>query len=77
MSAPLKMMYSYTSSLGATGLSVGRSSVPNDRTIQAKIKGLVLGLERGRNHGKGAYKLIKHHYKAVTLYIVSRLLMAQ
>lgn len=33
MSAPRKMMYSYTSSLGATGRSVGRSSVPKDRTL--------------------------------------------
>ena len=32
MSLPRKMMYSNTSSLGATGLSVGRSSVPNDLT---------------------------------------------
>ena len=32
MSDPRKMMYSYTSSLGATGLSVGRSSVPKERT---------------------------------------------
>ncbi|KAJ8316709.1 hypothetical protein KUTeg_005739 [Tegillarca granosa] len=32
ISLPLKMMYSKISSLGATGLSVGRSSVPNDRT---------------------------------------------
>ena len=32
MSEPRKMMYSYTSSRGATGLSVGLSSVPNDRT---------------------------------------------
>lgn len=32
ISLPLKMMYSNISSLGATGLSVGRSSVPNERT---------------------------------------------
>ncbi|KAK2140398.1 hypothetical protein NP493_5806g00000 [Ridgeia piscesae] len=33
MSLPRKIMYSYTSSLGGTGLSVGRSSVPNDLTL--------------------------------------------
>lgn len=33
MSLPLKMMYSKTSSRGATGLSVGRSSVPKDFTV--------------------------------------------
>jgi len=29
-------MYSNTSSLGGTGWSVGRSSVPNDRTVTSK-----------------------------------------
>lgn len=33
MSLPRNMMYSNTSSLGGTGRSVGRSSVPNDRTF--------------------------------------------
>lgn len=32
MSLPRKMMYSKTSSRGAIGLSVGRSSVPKERT---------------------------------------------
>lgn len=32
ISLPLKIMYSKTSSLGGTGWSVGRSSVPNDLT---------------------------------------------
>lgn len=32
MSLPLKMMYSKMSSRGRMGLSVGRSSVPKDRT---------------------------------------------
>lgn len=34
MSLPRKMMYSNTSSRGGTGWSVGRSSVPNDLTVQ-------------------------------------------
>lgn len=34
MSVPLKIMYSYTSSRAATGISVGRSSVPKDRTVE-------------------------------------------
>lgn len=33
ISAPLNLMYSYTSSLGGTNLSHLRSSVPNDRTF--------------------------------------------
>lgn len=32
MSLPLKMMYSKVSSRGGMGLSVGRSSVPKERT---------------------------------------------
>ena len=36
MSLALKIIYSYTSSLGATGLSVGLPSVPNERTIEKK-----------------------------------------
>ena len=34
MSLPLKMMYSKISSRGGIGLSVGRSSVPKERTIE-------------------------------------------
>ncbi len=38
MSEPRKMMYSYTSSRGATGRSVGRSSVPKERTAEDNKK---------------------------------------
>lgn len=42
MSEPRKMMYSNTSSLGMTGRSVGRSSVPNERTLaKATVDSLV------------------------------------
>ncbi len=41
ISEPLNMMYSNTSSLGATGRSVGRSSVPNDLTAKHKRKELL------------------------------------
>lgn len=34
ISLPRKMMYSNTSSRGGIGLSVGRSSVPKDRTVK-------------------------------------------
>lgn len=34
ISLPRKMMYSNTSSRGGIGLSVGRSSVPKERTVQ-------------------------------------------
>ena len=37
ISLPRKIMYSNTSSRGNTGRSVGRSSVPNERTIINKI----------------------------------------
>lgn len=33
ISLPLKMIYSNTSSRGGIGLSVGRSSVPKERTV--------------------------------------------
>lgn len=36
ISLALKIIYSYTSSLGATGLSVGLPSVPNERTEMRK-----------------------------------------
>lgn len=35
-------MYSYTSSLGATGLSVGLPSVPNDRTEKISVTHLLI-----------------------------------
>ena len=42
MSVPLKIIYSYTSSRGATGRSVGRSSVPNDLTVKELNTGQIL-----------------------------------
>lgn len=42
MSLPRKIMYSNTSSRGGTGRSVGRSSVPNERTLaNATVDSLV------------------------------------
>ena len=62
MSVPLKIMYSNTSSRGATGRSVGRSSVPNERTAKRDAKRddiMVIFKERETN--VKVFKVSKQH----------------
>lgn len=47
MSLPLKMMYSNVSSRGGIGRSVGRSSVPNERTVRGGNKVLLESQVKG------------------------------
>lgn len=58
------MMYSNTSSLGGMGLSVGRSSVPKERTVEKKKKIAVHNYVK--TFGKARIYTIKLHQTTYT-----------